>query len=103
MTVRSPSNAMVSFDQLKFRDCYVNQVGPIENGATIVMLTEVNGEFTEVWFAAYDPIRQQVLETALVAVQNGLVCNVALTDTKADSEIYRIQVTAPEPVTGVKQ
>jgi hypothetical protein len=94
MTVRSSSNAMVNFEDLKFRDCYVNQVGPIENGATIVMLTETSGEFSEVWFSAYDPIAQQVLQTALVAVQNSLVCNVALTDTKADSEIYRIQVTA---------
>ncbi len=96
MADRSPSNAMVSFEDLQFRDCYVNQVGPIENGATIVMLTEVGGEFSEVWFSAYHPIRQEVLQTALVAVQTGLVCNVASTGTKPDSEIYRIQVTAPE-------
>lgn len=93
----------VSFKDLKFRDCYVNQVGPIENGATIVLLTEIGGEFTEVWFSAYEPISQEVLQTALVAVQGNLVCNVALTDTKADSEIYRIQVTASGLETGAKQ
>jgi hypothetical protein len=94
MADRSPSRDMVAFNDLEFRDCHVNRVGPVENGETIVMLTETSGEFSETWFSAFAPIRQQVLETALVAVQSNLVCQVALTGTSANSEIYRIHAIA---------
>jgi hypothetical protein len=83
-------NLAVSFEKLQWFDCRTDRVGPGEDGTIWVMLTDRGGQFTEQWFTALATIRQQVLQTALVAVQNDLVCQVALTGTDPDSEIYRI-------------
>ncbi|GIM95490.1 hypothetical protein [Paractinoplanes toevensis] len=83
----------VPFEKLKFFDCYVDQVGPIEDGSIAILLSDVQGEFTQVWFGVLENIRQEVLQTALAAVQNNLTCGVALTGTEPDSILYRIHAT----------
>ncbi|GIF25504.1 hypothetical protein BJ973_003781 [Actinoplanes tereljensis] len=80
----------VSFEDLLFFDCYVDQVGPSEDGSIAILLSDVNGEFTQVWFGVLENIRPAVLQTALAAVQNNLTCRVALTGTEENSELYRI-------------
>jgi hypothetical protein len=50
--------------------------------------------FSQVWFIALPAIRQQVLETALVALQSNLDCHVGVTGTDTDSQIYRIHAYA---------
>ena len=88
------SPARVDFNEIKFFDCVVKSVGPIEDGAIAVNLTATNGEFTETWFNAWHPIRQQILETALAALQSNLRCQVGLSGTSPDSQIYRIHANA---------
>ena len=85
---------LVPFMELQFFDCRVERVGPGEDGTVYVNLTDTGGEFTAVWFKALRDIEQQVLETALAAVQGNLTCQVALTGTSDQSEIYRIHAIA---------
>jgi hypothetical protein len=74
------SRRLVSFEDLKwFSDCSVISAGPAEDWNTWVQLTSLDGEFTEEWFMALPTISQQVLDTALVALQASLVCTVAVT------------------------
>jgi hypothetical protein len=93
---RSPARAeaLVSFEELQFFDCRVGRAGPGEDGTIWVNLTDTGEEFTDVWFIALPGIRQQVLDTALVAVQSNLLCQVALTGTSEGSVIYRIHAIA---------
>jgi hypothetical protein len=84
----------IDFKEIQFFDCLVKSAGPIEDGAIAVNLTATSGEFTEIWFNAWHPIRQQILETALAALQSGLHCQVGLSGTSQDSQIYRIHANA---------
>jgi hypothetical protein len=70
--------------------CPVQSVGPGEDGTIWVNLTDIRGQFTEVWFTVLPAIRQQALETALAALQSSLDCQVGLTGTDPGSQIYRI-------------
>jgi hypothetical protein len=79
---------------VQFFDCRVERVGPGEDGTIWVNLTDKGGKFSQVWFKSLPAIRQQVLGTALVAVQSNLVCQVALTGTGDQSEIHRIHAIA---------
>jgi hypothetical protein len=79
---------------VKFFDCRVERVGPGEDGTIWVNLTDKGGKFSKVWFKALPAIRPQVLETALVAVQSNLICQIALTGTSDQSEIHRIHAIA---------
>jgi hypothetical protein len=72
----------------------VERVGPGEDGTIWVNLSDTLGEFERVWFIALYDIAPQVLDTALVAIQGNFVCQVALTGTTDQSEIYRIHVIA---------
>jgi hypothetical protein len=85
---------LVSFEELQFFDCRVERVGPGEDGTIWVNLSDTGDEFTGVWFVALAGIRQQVLETALVAVQSNLLCQVGLSGTTDRSVIYRIHAIA---------
>ena len=87
-----PSNpsAMVSFNDLQWFDCRIESAGPGEDGTIWVNLTDTGDTFSQVWFIALPAIRQQVLETALVALQSNLDCHVGVTGTDTDSQIYRI-------------
>jgi hypothetical protein len=84
------NDVTVPFEDLKFFDCHVDRVGPVENGSVAIRLSDVNGEFTEVWFKVLDDISAAALQTALFAVQSNLTCQVALTGTTADNELHRI-------------
>jgi len=88
-----PSHA-IDFKEIQFFNCLIVSAGPIEGGAISVNLTATSGEFTEVWFNAWHPIRQQILETALAALQSGLNCQVGLSGARPDSQIYRIHANA---------
>jgi hypothetical protein len=88
------SEDLVSFGDLRFFDCRVERVGPGERGTIWVNLSDTGDEFTRVWFVALPEIRQQVLETALVAVQSNLLCQVGLTGTTDQSVIVRIHAIA---------
>ena len=90
MVNESRPNTKVSFENLVWFDCRVDRVGPGEDGTIWIALTDRGGKFTEQWFVALPTIRQEVLQTALAAVQNDLVCRVALTGTGDDGEVYRI-------------
>jgi hypothetical protein len=90
------SQRLVPINDLQWFDCVVDGAGPGEDGTIWVRLTSTDGEFTEVWFTALPAIRQQVLETALAALQSQLVCGVGLTGTSDGSQIYRIQAFAPK-------
>jgi hypothetical protein len=90
------SQRLVPINDLQWFDCAVDGAGPGEDGTIWVRLTSTDGEFTEVWFTALPAIRQQVLETALAALQSQLVCGVGLTGTSDGSQIYRIQAFAPK-------
>jgi hypothetical protein len=79
---------------VQFFDCRVERVGPGEDGTIWINLTDKGGKFSKVWFKSLPAIRPQVLETALVAVQNNLVCQVALTGTNDQSEVHRIHAIA---------
>ena len=94
MPQQSHAIPLASVDRLHWFDCRVHSVGPGEDGTIWVNLTATNGEFTEVWFIALPAIRQQVLETALAALQSNLRCQVGLTGKAANSEIYRIHAIA---------
>jgi hypothetical protein len=98
MADRRPSpvrtEELVGFEELRFFDCRVERAGPGEDGTIWVNLTDTGKEFAEVWFIALPGIRQQVLETALVAVQSNLLCQVGLSGTTDRSLIYRIHAIA---------
>lgn len=79
---------------LQWFDCKVDRVGPGEDGTIWVMMSDTGGKFSGVWFRALPAIRQQVLETALFALQGNLVSQVGVTGTRPDSEIYRIHPIA---------
>jgi hypothetical protein len=85
---------MVGFNNLQWFDCSIESTGPGEDGTIWVNMTDAGGKFSQVWFIALPAIRQQVLETALVAVQGQLRCQVGVTGTGPDSQIYRIHVNA---------
>jgi hypothetical protein len=88
----SPSHTspMVSANNLEWFTCHVQSAGPGEDGTIWVNLTDIKGQFTEVWFTALHAIRQQALETALAALQSNLNCQIGLTGTDPGSQIYRI-------------
>ena len=88
-----PSRA-VNFNEIKFFDCLVNSAGPVEDGEIAVNLTATSGEFTDTWFGAWPSIRRQILETALAALQSDLHCQVGLSGTSPDSQIYRMHANA---------
>jgi len=90
----SHPSAMVSFDDLQWFDCHVEAAGPGEDGTIWVNLTDTGGTFSEVWFTALHAIRQQVLETALSALQSNLDCHIGVPGTDSGSEIYRIHAYA---------
>jgi hypothetical protein len=89
---------LVPFEELQFFDCYVERVGPgvdeAAGGVVWVQLSDVGGVFERVWFFAQYFIANEVLAAALVAVQSGLICQVALTGTTDQSQIYRLHVIA---------
>jgi hypothetical protein len=89
---------LVPFEELQFFDCYVERVGPgadeAAGGLVWVQLSDVGGVFERVWFFAQYFIANEVLAAALVAVQSGLICQVALTGTTDQSQIYRLHVIA---------
>jgi hypothetical protein len=94
MATTSHSPPLVPVEDLQWFDCHVTGAGPGEDGTIWVRLTSTGGEFTQVWFVALPAIRQQVLQTALAAMQSKLICGVGLTGTSNDSQIYRIQAFA---------
>jgi len=94
MANTNQSQRLVPVNDLKWFDCTVDGAGPGEDETIWVRLTSTGGEFSKVWFSALPAIRQQVLETALAALQSSLVCGVGLTGTSDDSQIYRIQAFA---------
>ena len=94
MATTTHSPAQVSVEDLQWFDCNVTGAGPGEDGTIWVRLTSTGGEFTQVWFTALPAIKQQVLQTALTALQSKLICGVGLTGTRDQSQIYRIQVFA---------
>ena len=65
----SYSPPQVSVEDLQWFDCNVTGAGPGEDGTIWVRLTSTGGEFTQVWFTALPAIKQQVLQTALTALQ----------------------------------
>jgi hypothetical protein len=89
---------LVPFEELQFFDCHVERVGPGVDeaaGVTIwVQLSDVGGTFERIWCIAHYLIAHEVQAAALVAVQSGLICQVALTGTSDQSEIYRLHVIA---------
>jgi|SRR5829696_2899287 len=89
---------LVPFEELQFFDCYVERVGPgvddAAGGVVWVQLSDVGGVFERVWFFAQYFIADEILAAALVAVQSGLICQVALTGTTDQSQIYRLHVIA---------
>jgi hypothetical protein len=91
-----PSNpsTLVSADELQYFDCRVEAAGPGEDGTIWVFLTDTAGKFSQVWFTASHPIRQQVLETALAALQSQLDCHIGVLSTDDGSQIYRIHAYA---------
>ena len=100
-------SAMVDFNDLEWFDCRIESAGPGEDGTIWVNMSDTAGTFSQVWFIALAAIRQQVLETALAALQGNLDCHVGVTGTDADSQIYRIHASAmntvdadARPVTG---
>jgi len=94
MANTNQSQRLVPVNDLMWFDCTVDGAGPGEDETIWVRLTSTGGEFSKVWFSALPAIRQQVLETALAALQSNLVCGVGLTGTSDDSQIYRIQAFA---------
>jgi hypothetical protein len=94
--MRDPSSAyaMVNPRNLEWFDCRIESAGPGEDGTIWVNMTDTGGKFNQVWFIALPAIRQQVLETALTALQSNLHCQVGLTGTDPDSQIYRIHANA---------
>ena len=86
----SHTSAMVSANNLEWFTCHVQSAGPGEDGTIWVNLTDIKGQFTEVWFTALPAIRPQALETALAALQSNLNCQVGLTGTDPSGQIYRI-------------
>jgi hypothetical protein len=91
---KKPVVLLVPFEDLQWFDCVVERVGPGEDGTIWVNLTDSAGGFTGVWFMALVDIEPQVLATALVAIQTGCLCQVALTGTDGQSQIYRIHLIA---------
>ena len=85
---------LVAFEDLQWFDCVVERVGPGEDGTIWVNLTDTAGAFERVWFVALYYITSEVLTTALAAVKGNLTCQVALTGTTDQSEIYRLHVIA---------
>jgi hypothetical protein len=85
---------LVAFEDLQWFDCTVERVGPGEDRTIWVNLTDTGGTFERVWFVALSFISQEILATALVAVQTGMLCQVALTGTSDQSEIYRMHAIA---------
>jgi hypothetical protein len=94
MATTNLSPPQVSVEDLQWFDCNVTGAGPGEDGTIWVRLTSTGGEFTQVWFTALPAIKQQVLQTALTALQSKLICGVGLTGTSDQSQIYRFQVFA---------
>jgi hypothetical protein len=88
------SGRLVSSEELQWFECRVERVGPGDDGTIWVNLTDTGAAFERVWFVALYSIALQLLDTALVAVQGGLVCQVALTGTTEESEIHNLHVIA---------
>jgi hypothetical protein len=94
MPERSNQSSTFDFTNLEWFDCSIESAGPGEDGTIWVNMTDTGGKFNQVWFIALPAIRPQVLETALVAVQGKLSCQVGVTGTDAGSQIYRIHANA---------
>lgn len=94
MATTSHPSPLVPVEDLQWFDCNVTGAGPGEDGTIWVRLTATSGAFTQVWFSALPAIRQQVLQTALTALQSKLICGVGLTGTGDTDQIYRIQAFA---------
>ena len=85
---------MVDPSNLEWYDCRIESADPEEDGTIWVNMTDTGGKFNQVGFPALPVIRQQVLETALAALQSNLHCQVGVTGTGPDSQIYRIHANA---------
>src|ERR1700733_16070753 len=72
----STPSAMVDFNDLEWFDCRIESAGPGEDGTIWVNMSDTAGTFSQVWFIALAAIRQQVLETALAALQSKPDCHV---------------------------
>jgi len=94
MQDHSSVSATVNPSSLEWFDCRIESAGPGEDGTIWVNMTDGGGKFNQVWFIALPAIRQQVLETALTALQSNLRCQVGVTGTDPDSQIYRIHANA---------
>jgi hypothetical protein len=100
MNKQRRSDRLVPFkDLLWFFNCKVDSAGPGEDYVTWVQLTCAD-DFAGEWFTSLPMISQQVLDTALVALQSNLLCTVAVTS--VGGEIYRIQPVAGEASTPVQ-
>ncbi len=60
--------------------CSVRRAGPSENGKIYIQLSDVGGQFTDLWFTAPDLCKKEMLATALAAISTGHTVNTELDD-----------------------
>jgi hypothetical protein len=73
-------------------NCYVDAVGPAEDGKIYIWLRDKAG-IVNAWFYANSTIAQNALPVAIAALINRKIVSVSLIDTAAYSRIDRIYIT----------
>jgi len=72
--------------------CEVMKAGPSEDGTIYIALRDVGGAFSSRWFVAMNPVKKEILATALTAMSTGLTVDTSLSDTAEYSTLNRIYV-----------
>jgi hypothetical protein len=70
--------------------CEVVKTGPADDGNVYACFTEKGGAFGPRWFRAYEPIKTEMLTTALSAISTGNSVSVALESSDEYSRIMRM-------------
>ncbi len=67
----------------------IDKAGPVSPGQVFVSLSDVAGSFSNRWFVADEPIKNQILATALTAIATEKRALVLVSDPAAMSTILR--------------
>src|SRR5919112_174711 len=83
-----------------FFNCTVVLTGlSVDNNRTVVGLTDADGAFADRQFIAADPVRRELLASALTAISTGQRVQAALDDgAPALGTLYALYVTSAAPV-----
>ncbi len=78
----------------QWANCEVLSTGVAEDGATLIQLRSVGGEFPARWFrGTIEEAKKQMLATALTAITTGLHVIVFLESPTEYSQVLRIYVS----------